>query len=158
MEAKPLKETIKYYKFLGLCIFLLAPSLVYANMDDPESDDTTFSAALDEINNEQWHKAIEILKSIERDDPQNADLHNYLGYSYRKRGKIEKALKHYKKSIELNPEHKNAHEYIGEAYLLVNDLESASKHLQMLKNLCSPTPCEQVVQLEKAVEEFKKQK
>jgi tetratricopeptide (TPR) repeat protein len=42
--------------------------------------------------------------------PDNADLHNYLGFSYRNLKQMDLAFKHYKRSIELNPRHRGAHE------------------------------------------------
>jgi tetratricopeptide (TPR) repeat protein len=87
-------------------------------------------------------------------DPDSADLHNYLGFSYRNLKQMDLALKHYKRSIELNPRHRGAHEYIGEAYLMLNDLPSANKHLAALRSICL-LPCEELADLEKAVSEYR---
>jgi tetratricopeptide (TPR) repeat protein len=51
--------------------------------------------------------------------PENADVQNFIGYSYRNLKNYELAFTHYKRAIELDPRHRGAHEYIGETYLLV---------------------------------------
>src|SRR5206468_3858123 len=69
-------------------------------------------------------------------DPDNADLQNYLGYSYRNLGQLDRAFQHYKRALELNPRHRGAHEYAGEAYLMVGDLARAEEHLAALRKIC----------------------
>jgi Tfp pilus assembly protein PilF len=59
-----------------------------------------FSAAMRELN------------VAVREDPRNADVHNLLGYSYRKRSSpdITKAFEHYYTALRIDPRHKGAHE------------------------------------------------
>ena len=83
-------------------------------------------------------------------NPRNADIQNYLGYSYRKSGKLDLAFKHYNRALALNPRHRGAHEYIGEAYLLKGDMKSAQKHLAALREICS-LPCEELTDLEREI-------
>ena len=80
----------------------------------------------------------------------NADIQNYLGYSYRKSGKLDLAFTHYNQALALNPRHRGAHEYIGEAYLIKGDLKSAQKHLAALREICS-LPCEELTDLEREI-------
>ena len=87
-------------------------------------------------------------------DPESADLHNYLGYSYRNLKQMDLAFKFYKRSIELNPRHRGAHEYIGEAYLMMKDIANAEKHLAALREICL-LPCEELDDLEKAIKEYR---
>ncbi len=51
--------------------------------------------------------------------------YNWLGYVYRKTGKLDPAFKAYKRALGLDPQHKGAHEYIGEAYLMANQPDKA---------------------------------
>jgi tetratricopeptide (TPR) repeat protein len=85
-------------------------------------------------------------------------VQNFLGYAHRKSGKLDDAFKHYNEALKLNPGHKPAHEYIGEAYLLANDVPKAEQHLAELQRLCSPIPCEELKELKRAVEDYKKNK
>jgi Flp pilus assembly protein TadD len=87
-------------------------------------------------------------------EPENADVHSFLGYAYRHLKQFDLAFKHYNRAIALNPRHRGAHEYIGEAYLMVNDLPNAEKHLAALREICL-LPCEELEDLEKAVEQYR---
>ncbi len=97
-----------------------------------------------------WPSAIRSFSSAEERNPRNADIQNYLGYSYRKSGKLDLAFKHYNQALALNPRHRGAHEYIGEAYLIKGDLKSAQKHLGSLREICS-LPCEELTNLEREI-------
>ena len=92
-----------------------------------------------------------------RDEPRNADIHNLLGYSYRKQATpdLPKAFEHYKTAIRLDPRHKGAHEYIGEAYLMDKKPAEAEKHLAALAQICGNTSCEEYADLAKAIADYK---
>ena len=89
--------------------------------------------------------------------PDNADIQNILGFSYRNRNQHDLAFKHYRSAIELDPRHRGAHEYIGEAYLIAGDLAGAQKHLAALREICL-LPCEEFADLERAIAEFMRRK
>ena len=91
-------------------------------------------------------------------DPNNADIQNWLGYAQRKQGNLNAAFTAYNQALKLNPNHKGAHEYIGEAYLMAGDVAKAEKHLAELQRLCSPIPCEELKDLQRAIQEYKKKK
>jgi tetratricopeptide (TPR) repeat protein len=103
-----------------------------------------------------WTSAIKSFSSAEARNPRNADIQNYLGYAYRKSGKLDLAFKHYDRALMLNPRHRGAHEYIGEAYLIKGDLKSAQKHLAALREICS-LPCEELTDLEREIARYVKQ-
>jgi len=86
--------------------------------------------------------------------PEAADVHNELGFTYRKLRRMDKAFEHYKRALAIKPDHRGAHEYIGEAYLLVDDAAGAERHLAELRSLCL-VPCEELRDLEKAIAEYK---
>ena len=89
--------------------------------------------------------------------PENADVHNELGFAYRRMKQLDKAFEHYKRALAINPSHRGAHEYIGEAYLMQGDLLSAERHLTALRSICV-LPCEELQDLEKAIAEHRIQK
>jgi Flp pilus assembly protein TadD len=109
------------------------------------------------IRGQDWRKALAELNLAVRDEPRNADIHNLLGYSYRKQARpdLAKAFVHYRKAIELDPRHKGAHEYIGEAYLMDKQPQEAEKHLATLQQLCGNTSCEEYVDLAKSIADYK---
>ena len=83
--------------------------------------------------------------------PDAANLHNELGYTFRKLGRLDKAFEHYKRALAIDPRHRGAHEYIGEAYLMKGDVASAEKHLEALRSICA-LPCDEMRDLQAAVE------
>ena len=104
-----------------------------------------------------WSAAQRELLVAVRDDPRNADVHNLLGYSYRKRATpdLPKAFEHYNTALKLDPRHKGAHEYIGEAYLMDRKPAEAEKHLAELEKICGNKSCEEYADLSKAIAEYK---
>jgi len=92
-----------------------------------------------------------------REAPQNADVHNLLGYTYRKRPApdLVKAFEHYQMALRIDPRHKGAHEYIGEAYLLDKRLPEAERHLAELEKICGGTACEEYRDLAQSITDFK---
>ncbi len=115
--------------------------------------DPDYAAGKAAMDKKNWGEAVKRFQQAALRDPDSADLHNYLGYSYRNLKQMDLAFKYYKRSIELNPRHRGAHEYIGEAYLMVGDVASAERHLAALRNICL-LPCEELTDLEKAVKEY----
>ena len=115
------------------------------------------AAARQAIASGDWSKAMRDLQAAQRDEPRNADVHNLLGYTYRKRASpdLPKAFEHYKTALNLNPKHKGAHEYIGEAYLMDKKPQEAEKHLVELEKICGNKTCEEYADLAKALADYK---
>lgn len=103
-----------------------------------------------------WRKALSELRLAQRSEPRNADVHNLLGYTYRKQAKpdLAKAFEHYRTALRLDPKHRGAHEYIGEAYLMDNKPDMAQQHLASLEKICGTT-CEEYADLAKAIAAYK---
>jgi Flp pilus assembly protein TadD len=116
--------------------------------------DPGYAAARSAIAEQRYPEAVRLLDAALGRDPLNADIHNLLGYAYRKRGHLERAFQHYREALRLDPAHRGAHEYIGEAYLLAGDLASAEDHLRALGRLC-PSSCEEQDELGKAIADYK---
>jgi Flp pilus assembly protein TadD len=104
-----------------------------------------------------WNVAMRELQVVVKEQPQNADVHNLLGYTYRKRSPpdLAKAYEHYNTALKINPDHKGAHEYIGEAYLQDKRLPDAEQHLAALQRICGGTSCEEYEDLAKAIADYK---
>ena len=101
----------------------------------------------------EWSRAMRELNVAVREQPRNADVHNLLGYAYRKRASpdLGKALEHYQTALQLDPRHKGAHEYIGEAYLMKGEPAQAQRHLAELEKICGGQACEEYQDLAKAI-------
>ncbi|OYU46739.1 MAG: enzyme of heme biosynthesis [Burkholderiales bacterium PBB4] len=109
------------------------------------------------IKTKDWGAAQAALKLAIRDEPRNADAHNLLAYSYRKQAKpdLPKAFEHYHTALNINPNHRGAHEYIGEAFLMDKKPEEAEKHLAALEKICGNKSCEEYVDLQRSIEQYR---
>jgi Flp pilus assembly protein TadD len=116
--------------------------------------DPDYAAGKQAIEKKDWPEAVKRFQQAALRDPDNPDLQNYLGYSYRNLRRFDLAFKYYKRALELSPRHRGAHEYIGEAYLMTGDLTGAQRHLDALRGICI-APCEELRDLEKAVAEYR---
>jgi Flp pilus assembly protein TadD len=149
---------------LLLAALAALPVLAYS-ADTPEparvvrapSVNERMAAARKAIDAKDWSRAITELNAAERDDPRNADVHNLLGYSYRKRPSpdLPKAIEHYNTALRIDPRHKYAHEYLGEAYLMDKKPEEAQKHLVALEQICGNKSCEEYTDLAKSIADYK---
>ncbi len=129
----------------------------YEDTPSAAARDPDYAAGKVAMDKKNWAEAVKRFQRAALRDPDSADLHNYLGFSYRHLKQMDLSLKYYKRAIELNPRHRGAHEYIGEAYLMLNDLPSAEGHLAALKQICL-LPCEEFADLEKAVKEHREKR
>lgn len=104
-----------------------------------------------------WSAAMRELNVALREAPQNADVHNLLGYTYRKRSSpdLVKAMEHYGMALKIDPAHRGAHEYIGEAYLIRKQLPEAERHLAELERICGGPACEEYRDLAKSIADYK---
>jgi Flp pilus assembly protein TadD len=121
---------------------------------DAAARDPDYAAGKQAMENKSWPEAQRRFQKAAVRDPDNPDLQNYLGYSYRNLKQFDLAFKHYKRAIELDPRHRGAHEYIGETYLMTGDLGNAEKHLAALREICLLS-CEELVDLEKAIAAYR---
>lgn len=140
---------------LALCAAVpIADADPYEDNPDAAARDPDYAAAKAAMDKKNWTEAVKLFHRAALRDPDSADLHNYIGFSYRNLKQMDLALKYYKRSIELSPRHRGAHEYIGEAYLMMNDLSNAEKHLAALRDICL-LPCDELDDLDSAIKEYR---
>jgi tetratricopeptide (TPR) repeat protein len=121
---------------------------------DPPTLDPQYQEAVRLIQAEQYALAIKALEDYVARVRNDASAENWLGFAYRKAGKLEPAFVHYEKALKLDPNHRGAHEYIGEAYLMAGNLPKAEEHLKILGRLCW-LRCEELDDLKSAVAAYK---
>jgi len=114
-----------------------------------------FAAAKVAINSADWKKAITRLEHARDEDPNNADIYNLLGYSYRSSGNLDQAFANYQKALRINPKHLGAHQYLGIAYLVRGDPGKAQEQLSTLQSLCGT--CAEETALDDALTNWRKQ-
>jgi Flp pilus assembly protein TadD len=142
----------------AIAAVLLAPALALAAPTDSQikaiaAAASEYKVARTAIEREDWKTAIAALNTAAGYDPQDADIQNLLGYSYRRNGELDNAFKHYSRALDLNPRHLGAHEYVGRAYLLIGKPEEAKKHLDALERYCFEK-CPERESLKKAIAEW----
>src|SRR5437660_11753183 len=133
------------------------PSLAEPTETKPgaAASDPDYAAGKQALDRKDWGEAAPRFGQAALRDPDNADLQNYLGYSYRNLGQLDAAFQHYRRALALNPRHRGAHEYAGEAYLMVGDLARAEEHLAALRKICL-LPCEELGDLEREIAAYRK--
>lgn len=149
---------MKRIHIAGLMLFLLMPLAAQAVPDasePPASAQTAdFNSGKKALAERNWQGAIEAFLRSLKNDPNNADAHNYLGYVYRHTNQLEPSFKHYHEALRINPNHRGAHNYIGWAYLLSNQPAKAEEHLAALEKLCG-RDCDEYQDLSKGITAFK---
>jgi len=93
-------------------------------------------------------KAFDKLEKAYEKDKKNADILNYLGFTLRKTGDLEKAESFYLKGLDLDAGHLGINEYLGELYVQTNRIELAKERLEVL-NGCK---CEEYKELKELIE------
>jgi tetratricopeptide (TPR) repeat protein len=102
------------------------------------------------IKDEKYERAITRLLEVVERDPDNADALNWLGYSYRKTGKLEDSATYYERALTADPDHKGALEYQGELFIMTGQMDKARANLARLEALC-PDGCDERAELETAI-------
>lgn len=102
------------------------------------------------IDQKDYDGAIDALEKLAKNDKNNADAFNLLGYSHRKLGEFGKSLTNYQKALAIDPKHQSANEYIGELYLQTGELAKAEERLAALRGICGES-CEAYRDLQEAI-------
>ena len=117
--------------------------------------DPDFGAGKKALAAEDWNGAIAALNLAALRDPQNADIQNYIGYSYRRLKQLGPAMQHYQRAVMLNRRHRSAHEHLGELYLVLGEPAKAEQQLATLEDICL-IPCDEYGDLKRAIAAYKK--
>ena len=132
---------------------------VYGNVTTGSSSGSSgksseLESAKDAVEDGRYDEAIELLDRLNREDPNNADVLNLLGYSNRKVGNLDEAFDLYQQALSVDPKHRGANEYLGELYLETDQLAKAEERLAQLKKSCF-FGCEEFDELEEAIDAYK---
>jgi Flp pilus assembly protein TadD len=148
----------------SICVFAALLSLALlqgpaaADMTEPSQkpQSPSFEAGRKAVEAKDFKSALVHLTKAAAETPNDADVQNLLGYSYRKTGQFDKAMEHYRLALKIDPSHRGAHEYMGELYLETDRLADAEKELQALSKACPWFgKCEEREDLKSAIEKYK---
>jgi Flp pilus assembly protein TadD len=145
------------FKFAFAALAAVSVVAFAADTQDGPTMNERLETARKAIDAKDWSRAMRELNVAYKEEPRNADVHNLLGYTYRKRATpdMAKAFEHYNTALKLNPRHKGVHEYIGEAYLIEKKPDEAEKHLAELEKICGNKTCEEYADLAKSIAAYK---
>lgn len=123
----------------------------------PSVNKERITVAREAIKAKDFKKSIAELTLAVQEHPGNAELHNLLGYSYRKQATpdLPRAFEQYRLALKFDSEHRGANEYIGEAYLMDKKPAKAEEHLAKLKSICGNTTCEEYQDLAKSIADYR---
>ena len=115
------------------------------NADDAMLDiDSIYETGRDLAMMGRYEEAIALLTPASASGDKR--VFNYLGYSWRKSGDVEKGLTYYNKALSIDPDYVLVREYLGEALIQKGDLAGAKAQLQEIAVRCGET-CEPYVDL-----------
>jgi tetratricopeptide (TPR) repeat protein len=123
------------------CSFLLSTAALAAGSGSDDKKSTGAKSnyyydAVKLINNKSYEAAVDKLFKAEKNNSNDADIYNYLGFSFRKMGNLDKAAFYYEKALTISPKHKGALEYQGEMFLTQGNLKLAEINLKKLEKIC----------------------
>ena len=98
----------------------------------------------------RFNDAINFLILANKENPNEPDILNYLGYSYREVGDFSMAEIYYEQGLAIDPQHIGINEYLGELYVETNRIDKAKERLKVLEN-CK---CEEFEELQNLISKY----
>ena len=87
-----------------------------------------------EKSQKRYEDAIKFFVLANGEQPNDPNILNYLGFSYRKVGDFMMAEIYYTQGLEIDPKHIGINEYLGQLYVETNRIDKAKDRLEILKN------------------------
>ena len=131
---------------------LAAPVFAAGTSDGSSETSTTapsYANAKALVDAKNFDAALPALLTITKDDPQNADAWNLLGFTQRMLGQNDASAQAYLVVLKINPNHLGALEYQGELFLKTGKPDLARANLTKLQGLCGT--CEEYEDLDRAL-------
>ena len=96
----------------------------------------------------KYERAFKLFLESNKEEPNNADTLNYLGFTSRKLGNFVEAEEYYLSGLKIKPNHKRINQYLGELYLNTDRKDKAIKQLTILES-CN---CKEYDQLKEIID------
>jgi tetratricopeptide (TPR) repeat protein len=150
---------MQFFRNAALAAALLAsPVSAQSNRDADYKGPTTSENALPVayfdavvlIKARKYEDAIPMLLGIKR--MENADVQNWLGYSYRKLKRMEESRIHYEAALKIDANHLATLEYFGEWHVEMGKIDEARGFLTRVEALCGREACEAWRDLKHAID------
>ena len=132
------QDKLKLFLVIIACLLYFPAFAAGSGSDDKISISKSkyYYDAMILIKTKSFEAAIKKLRKAEINSKNDPDIYNYLGFSNRKLGNIEKASSNYIKALTISPKHKGALEYQGEMFLTLDQLGKAEENLKKLESIC----------------------
>lgn len=142
----------------GLLAAILQPAFaVFPETDSAVERPPIWTKGVEAIENGDYAKGLEIMRSFVEEDPKDADAWSLVGFSLRKLKRYVDSEHAYKQALDINPKHLAANAYAGKLYLETGRVLDAEKRLAVLDTLCAEgTGCEDRLKLAGMIESYKK--
>lgn len=102
-----------------------------------EAGDQAYIAAVSLINEGRYDEALASLDQARTVFGPHPDILTYQGYTWRKKGDLDRAETYYRQALAVFPDHIGATEYYGELKVERGDLAGAKVMLAKLDRLCA---------------------
>ena len=132
-----------------LCALLLCAANV--KDDVPFRADSGLTKAEYFIATQKYAQAIDEAQNVLKRHPKDADALTYLGFAYHKLGDSTKAVEFFDRALAAHPRHLGANKYRAELYLESGNIPRAFEQLQVLRSVCGASDCEEINELEQAI-------
>lgn len=113
---------------------LSRPSPLFA---DASAGDRAYAHAISLINDKRYPEALTAFQQSMHAFGPHPDVLTYIGYTYRKMGRLDEAERYYRQALDLAPNHRGATEYYGELKVVQGDLSGARTLLARLEDSCA---------------------
>lgn len=131
-------------------------SQTFAALPDAKPENPNVAAGRKAIEAKDFKSAVRNLNKAIQENPNDADTHTMLAYSYRKLGAFDKSMEHYQRALKIDSGHRSSREYLGELYLDMNQPVNAETQLQALKKACPFFGrCAEYNDLKDAIDQYK---
>ncbi len=142
----------------GLLLAGLQPAgAVFPETDSAVERPPIWAAGVKAIEDGEYAKGLEIMRSFVEEDPKDADSWSLVGFSLRKLKRYVDSEHAYQQALGINPKHLAANAYAGKLYLETGRVLDAEKRLAVLDELCKAgTGCEDREKLAGMIESFRK--
>lgn len=144
---------------LAMVLLFTAPhpaGAVFPETDSSVERPPIWAAGVKAIEDGEYAKGLEIMRSFVEEDPKDADAWSLVGFSLRKLKRYVDSEHAYQQALEIDPKHLAANAYAGKLYLETGRALDAEKRLATLDELCrAGTGCADRDKLAGMIESFR---
>src|SRR5947208_14477884 len=96
--------------------FVFMQARAFAALPKAKAENPNLAAGRKAIEAKDFKSAVGSLTKAVQENPNDADAHTMLGYSYRKLSTLYKSIENYQTALKIDSNHKSEHEHLGQLY------------------------------------------